>query len=204
MKTLIYLAAFILLSTCSKEETPKTAQNTKQNTEHTTSINSKTKPYIKLTFKDGILKGTHYFSPPKGNYLSQVNIGFHENVSTLNSSKIITANGLQIHTISRAFEGEVAQKKHMAKRYTEGCGNLNFIDLENKQPFKRIDGVFTGCSTTEIVNISPWKKGVVKYRRKIFGKFTDTVQLVITKKDASKETITTVVEGEFLANQSKF
>lgn len=163
----------------------------------------KPKHYIKITFKDGFFKGTHLFTPPKGDYLSQINMETFKDVSSLKANKLVAENGIQIHTISRGFLGDVQLGTYTTKKYTAGCGHLNFIDLKNNQPYKRIDGDFTKCTPTKITNLSPWKKGIVKSRRKVTGTFTDTITFVITNDDGSKTTTTAEVTVEFVANQSK-
>lgn len=205
MKTLLYLISAILLTACPKEKSTAVTMNTTTvKTGKTTSNSKKSKPYIKITFNDGLFKGTHTFMPPKGDYLSQINVEFYNGVTSLGSSKIITENGIQIHNISRGFLGEAKVGSHTTKKYTAGCGHLNFIDLKNNQSYKRIDGDFTGCTETEITKVTPWEKGTVKFRRQVAGKFSDTVTFEVTKDDDTKETFTTKVTVEFLANQSKF
>lgn len=163
----------------------------------------KPKHYIEITIKDGLFKGTHLFVPPKGDYTSQINIKTFNGVSTLSANKLIADNGTQIHNISRGFLGDVKVGTHKTKKYTAGCGHLNFIDLQNKQPYKRVNGYFTGCSSTKITNLTSWKKGVVKSRRKVTGTFADAITFIITKDNGSKETINTEATITFVANQSK-
>lgn len=163
----------------------------------------KPKHYIEITIKDGLFKGTHLFAPPKGDYTSQINVKTFDGVSTLSANKLIANNGFQIHNISRGFLGDIKVGTHKTKKYTAGCGHLNFIDLLNNQTYKRVDGDFTGCSTTEITNLTSWKKSVVKSRRKVTGTFTDKITFIITKDDGSKETISTEATITFVANQSK-
>lgn len=191
------------MSACPKDKAPESIAKTTSTTESSSENIAKKKPYIKITFEGGPFQGTHTFMPPKGDYLSQINVGYHDGVSTLNSSKIVSESGIQIHTISRGFMGDASVGNQTTKKYTEGCGHLNFIDLKNNQTYKRIDGDFTGCSTTQITQVTPWKKSTVKYRRKVAGKFSDNITFEITNDDGSKETIHTKVTVEFLANQSK-
>ncbi|CAL2088985.1 hypothetical protein [Tenacibaculum sp. 190524A05c] len=203
MKTIIYLFSLILLSSCPKDKAPESIAKTSSKTGNAIDNIAKKKPYIKITFEGGPFQGTHIFTPAKGDYLSQINVGYHDGVSTLNSSKIVSENGIQIHTISRGFMGDASVGNQTTKKYTEGCGHLNFIDLKNNQAYKRIDGNFTGCSTTQITQVTPWKKGTVKFRRKVAGKFSDNISFEITNDDGSQEIIQTKVRVEFLANQSK-
>lgn len=166
---------------------------------------SQSKPtyYIKITFDDGPLKGTHVFTPEKGNYLSQINLELFEGVSKLNASKLTSNDGFQIHYISRPFQGEARIGDHPAKEYTEGCGKLNFIDLKNNQSYKRINGDFKGCTPTNINGVGSWKKTVYKSKRSISGRFSDTIELEIIMDDGSKKVVKTKVSVEFSARESR-
>lgn len=189
MKAVLYVLGVMLLMIYPKEEFK---------------ISKNLKPYIKISFKNGPFKGTHIFKPAKGDYLSQINLGFHDKVSQISANKIISEEGIQIHNFSRSFLGEAKVGNQTTKKYTSGCGHLNFIDFKNNQKYKRIDGDFTGCTKTKITKVTPWKKSVVKFRRKVTGTFTDSIKFKITNDDGSEETIITEVTIEFLANQSKF
>ncbi|BAO75256.1 hypothetical protein [Winogradskyella sp. PG-2] len=159
--------------------------------------------YIEVTFKSGIFAGTHKFTPEKGNCMSQVNIKYFEGESNLNASKLVADNDFQIHYISRTFSGEATKGKHNAKSSTTGCGSLNFIDLKNDKPYKRVDGDFTGCNEMIIKEVTNWKQGIVKKRRVITGSFTDTVEFEFTLDDGSKKKETAEVTIKFKANESR-
>ena len=167
------------------------------------SYSQKNKYYLEITFKEGDFKGTHVFTPEKGNYASQINLEFHEGVSNLNASKLVAKNGLQIHYINRHFLGEASKGSHKAKKHTSGCGSLNFIDLKNNQPYKKINGDFTGCTDTKITNVGSWKKSYVKSRRNVSGNFSDTVSLEYRMDDGSKKTMTTEVTVNFVVRESR-
>ncbi|WP_046755510.1 hypothetical protein [Kordia jejudonensis] len=161
------------------------------------------KHFITVTFSDGPLKGTHTFYPEKGNFASQANIEFFEGACNVNASKLMTADGFQIHYINRYFMGEASKGTHQPKESMQGCGSINFIDLNNSKSYKRIDGDFTGCTTTNITNVSNWNEGIVKKRRTVSGNFEDTATLRIRMDDGSEKTITTNVKVEFAVNESR-
>lgn len=156
-----------------------------------------------VTFSDGPFKGTHTFYPEKGNYASQLNLEFHDGVSNINASKLVTKDGIQIHYINRHFIGEATKGTHKPKKYTSGCGSLNFIDQQNKQSYKRINGDFVGCSTTTISNISKWKDGIIKKRRSVSGNFKDNLEMEIRMDDGTTKTIIAVVEVQFTVTESR-
>ena len=159
--------------------------------------------YIEVTFNSGIFKGTHKFTPEKGNYMSQVNIKFFEGESNLNASKLVAENGLQIHYISRTFLGEATKGNHKTKTSTTGCGSLNFIDLKGTKSYNRADGVFKNCENVDIQSVTDWKKGTVKRRRIVQGSFTDTIEFGFTMDDGTKKTETVEVSIKFIANESR-
>lgn len=159
--------------------------------------------FITITFESGPLQGTHTFYPEKGNYLSQANLEFFKGSSNVNASKLITEDGFQIHYINRHFMGEASKGTHNTKEFTSGCGSINFIDLNNTKSYKRIDGDFTGCTSTTITSVSDWKDGIVKKRRTVSGNFEDTVTLKIRMDDDTEKTIETKVKVEFRVNESR-
>lgn len=159
--------------------------------------------FLEITFNDGEFKGTHIFTAEKGNYLSQINLEYHKGVSNLNASKLVDEKGLQIHYINRHFLGEAKKGSHKAKKYTSGCGSLNFIDLKNNQSYKKIEGDFIGCTSTKITSVGPWKKSYVKSRRTVSGSFTDTVSFEYKMDDGTKKTIITNVTVKFTAKESR-
>ena len=159
--------------------------------------------FITITFKEGNFKGTHTFYPEKGNYASQINLEFFNGSSNLNASKIVAKNGLQIHYINRHFLGEATVGSHKAKKHTSGCGSLNFIDLKNIKPYKRINGDFSGCTNTKITKVGAWKKGVVKRRRTVSGSFSDMVTFEYRMDDGTKKIIKTKVEVNFNVRESR-
>ena len=163
----------------------------------------KKKYFIEITFKEGNFKGTHVFTPEKGNYLSQINLEFHKGVSNLNASKLVSDKGLQIHYINKTFLGEAKIGNLKAKKYTSGCGSLNFIDLKNNQPFKKVNGNFTECSTTKITKVGNWKKSYVKSKRDVSGSFTDKITFEYTMDDGTKKIKTTEVTINFMVKESR-
>lgn len=167
------------------------------------SFGQKSTYFLEITFNDGPFKGTHIFTPEKGNYASQINLEFHKGVSNLNASKLIAENGIQIHYVNRHFLGEAKLGSHKAKKYTSGCGSLNFIDLQNKQSYKKIDGDFIGCSPTKITQVSTWKKGYVKSKRTISGNFTDVLEMKFRMDDGSKKIHRTNVTVKFRVRESR-
>ncbi len=169
----------------------------------TFSFTASKKHFITITFSDGPLKGTHTFYPEKGNYASQANLELFKGVSNVNASKLMTDSGFQIHYINRHFLGEATIGVHKAKKHTSGCGSINFIDLNNSQSYKRIEGDFTGCTDTKITKVSDWKDGIVKKRRSVSGSFEDTVSLRIRMDDGSEKTIISNVKVEFTVNESR-
>jgi hypothetical protein len=158
---------------------------------------------LEITFDKGPFKGTHVFTPEKGNYTSQINLEFHKGISNLNASKLVAKNGIQIHYINRHFLGEAKLGSQKAKKYTSGCGSLNFIDLQNKQPYKKIDGDFIGCTSTRITDVSQWKKGYVKSRRTVSGSFTDVLEMKFRMDDGTKKTLKTNVTVKFKVRESR-
>ncbi|TXE12749.1 hypothetical protein FUA26_02830 [Seonamhaeicola algicola] len=158
--------------------------------------------YVEITFNKGSFMGTHLFKPEKGNYLSQINVEFFDGYSNINASKLVTENGLQIHHFNRTLLGNTDKGSHDAKMFTKGCGHLNFIDVKNNMPYKRVDSDFVGCNKTLIKETTPWKDGVVKKRRLVSGSFQDTVQFEFTMDDGSKKQETVDVVIKFKANQS--
>ncbi len=169
----------------------------------TTAFSQSKKHFIKITFNDGPLQGTHTFYPEKGNYASQANIEFFEGASNVNASKLMTENGFQVHYINRYFIGEATIGTHPPKPSTSGCGSLNFIDLNNNQSYKKINGDFIGCTQTTITTVSAWKEGIVKKRRTVSGHFEDTLRMKIRNNDGSEETLETTVKVTFSVNESK-
>jgi hypothetical protein len=169
----------------------------------TTVFSQNKKHFIKITFNDGPLQGTHIFYPEKGNYMSQANLELFEGASNVNASKLMTADGFQIHYINRHFLGEASVGTHDTKKFTSGCGSLNFIDGNNSQSYKKIDGDFTGCSPTTITKVSAWKNGIVKKRRTVSGHFEDTLRMKIHNDNGSEKTVETAVKVEFTVNESR-
>ncbi len=161
------------------------------------------KYFLEITFNDGDFKGTHIFVPEKGNYTSQVNLEFHKGVSNINASKLVSKNGMQIHYFTRHFLGEPTKGTHNAKKHTSGCGSLNFIDLKSNQPYKKINGDFTNCTSTKITNVGSWKKSYVKNKRDVSGSFTDTVTFEYRMDDGTKKIIKTVVTVKFTVRESR-
>jgi len=159
--------------------------------------------YIEVTFNSDMYKGKHTFKPEKGNYMSQINIEFSDGYSNLNASKLVSDDGMQIHYINRHFMGEPSKGEKKAKKHTSGCGSLNFIDLKNEKDYKRIDGDFTGCTSTTVKSVSDWKDGIVKKRRLVTGEFSDTVEFKFTMDDGSKKTVIADVKVAFVANESR-
>ncbi|MFD2565891.1 hypothetical protein [Pseudotenacibaculum haliotis] len=163
----------------------------------------KPKYFIKITFDQGPLKGTHVFTPEKGNYLSQINLELFEGVSKLNASKLTTESGFQVHYISRPYQGDSKVGEHKAKEYTRGCGSLNFIDLKNNQSYKRIDGDFSGCTNTKISSVGGWKKSVYKSRRNVSGSFSDVLTMKIRMDDGTEKIVKSNIEVEFQVQESR-
>ncbi len=159
--------------------------------------------YVEITFNSGTFKGTHKFTPEKGNYLSQINIEYFDGYSNLNASKLVAENGLQIHHFNRTFLGEANKGKHAAKQFTKGCGHLNFIDLQNTQSYKKVNSDFTGCNETTIDQVTEWKQGIVKKRRVVTGSFSDTVEFEFVMDDGSTTKETVEVSIEFKSNESR-
>lgn len=159
--------------------------------------------YVEITFNSGTFKGNYVFTPEKGNYLSQINIEFFDGYSNLNASKLVAENGLQIHHFNRTFSGEATKGNHEAKMFTKGCGSLNFIDLQNAKPYKRVNGDFIGCGKTTIASVTDWKTGIVKKRRVITGSFTDTITFEFKMNDGTEKTETAEVTVKFKANESR-
>lgn len=161
------------------------------------------KYFIKVTFEKGPLKGTHIFTPEKGNYLSQINLEFFKGVSKLNASKLTSERGFQIHYITRSFIGEAKKGEQQAKKYTSGCGSFNFIDIKNNQSYKRIDGDFTGCTNTNITKVGTWRKTVYKSKRDVSGSFSDILTMKVRMDDGTEKTIESKVTVEFTARESR-
>ncbi|WP_452598072.1 hypothetical protein [Pontimicrobium sp. MEBiC01747] len=159
--------------------------------------------YLKITFNEGPLKGTHVFTPEKGNYTSQINLGFNKGISNINASKLVSESGIQIHYINKYFLGEATKGKHQAKTDTSGCGSLNFIDLQNNQSFHKIDGDFIDCSETTIKEVSAWETAIVKKRRTVSGSFSDKLEMKIRQDDGLETTINTTVNVVFKAIESR-
>ncbi|AXG70643.1 hypothetical protein KORDIASMS9_02884 [Kordia sp. SMS9] len=169
----------------------------------TTAFSQSKEHFVKITFNDGPLQGTHTFYPEKGNYASQANIEFFKGASNVNASKLITQDGFQMHYINRYFMGESIVGMHQPKKSTSGCGSLNFIDFINSQTYKKIDGDFIGCTPTTITKVTAWKEGIVKKRRTVSGHFEDTLRMKIRNDDGSEETLETTVKVTFSVNESK-
>lgn len=167
------------------------------------SFGQKNSYFLEVTFNSGPFKGTYVFIPEKGNYASQINLEFHKGVSNLNASKLVDKSGIQIHYINRHFLGEAKLGNQKAKKYTSGCGSLNFIDLENKQPYRKIEGNFIGCTSTKITEIGDWKKGYVKSKRTISGIFTDILEMNFKMDDGTKKTLKTKVTVKFKVKESR-
>ena len=160
----------------------------------------KSKYFIKITFDKGPLKGTHVFTPEKGNYASQINLSFSDNISNINASKLVSESGFQIHYINRLFEGEPSFGN---KEGTSECGTLNFIDLQNNQSYRRIDGKYLGCTKTKITKVSTWEKGIYYSKRDVSGNFVARLSMEIVKDDQSKQEIETSISVEFTVKESK-
>lgn len=197
-KNILKLVCILLLAISCKENKTSKENTASQEPVKNTDLSIEDLS-ITITFKEGLLKGTHTFYPEKGNYASQINIGLTDDISNLNASKIVTNKGIQLHYITRQFIGETKIGTHNAKKGTNGCGNLNFIDLKNTKNYNKINGNFSGCTTTSITQVSKWKSGTVYDKRIVAGSFTDTVVFDITMDDDSKKTETTEVTVNFIA-----
>lgn len=167
------------------------------------SFGQKSTYFLEITFNKGPFKGTHVFTSEKGNYLSQLNLEFHKGVSNLNASKLVAKNGIQIHYINRHFLGEAKLGSQKAKKYTSGCGSLNFIDIQNKQPYKKIDGDFIGCTPTKITEVGKWKKGIIKSKRTVSGSFADVLEMKFRMDDGTNKTLKTKVSVKFKVRESR-
>lgn len=159
--------------------------------------------YVEITFHSGTFKGLYKFTPEVGNYTSQINLEYFDDYSNINASKLVSDNGMQIHFINKTFLGEANKGKHNAKSFTSGCGSLNFIDLNNTKSYKKVNGDFTGCQSTTIESVTPWKNGIVKKRRLVTGSFNEVVTFEFIMDDGSKKTETTEVTVTFKANESR-
>lgn len=181
----------------SSNQTNVTATSIKSSTK--TELSNE-KPSITITFESGIFEGTYTFYPDKKDYGSQINIGLNDGISNLNTTKIIAKNGMQVHYITRPFIGESNIGSYKAKKYTDGCGHFNFIDLKNTKEYNRIDGDFSGCTETVIDQVGKWKSGTIYNKRLVSGHFTDTVVFDIEMDDGPKKSETTKVKVKFVAN----
>lgn len=161
--------------------------------------------HVTVTFSEGPLKGKHKFTLEKGNFASSFSGDIYNGNSLIRAKNVRSESNIPLLYFSRdLIDGEnLAIGEVATKKYTDGCGKINFNDTENNYSYKEIRGNFFGCSKTTIEAISDWKKGIVNNHRKIKGKFTDVLTMKIKKDDDSKQTISTNVEVSFVVKQLK-
>ncbi|MDG1331175.1 MAG: hypothetical protein P8P74_02520 [Crocinitomicaceae bacterium] len=158
---------------------------------------------VEITFSAGIMQGTHVFKPDDSNPMSQINVGYSDDVTNLNASGLISADGKHRLLINRPFMGEAEVGAQKAKKYTNDCGVFIITSLDESSSYDRIDGSYTNCSSTNVTAVGAWKESSVYNRRGVVAEYSDQAALEIRKKNGSEEAETIDVDVVFKARESR-
>lgn len=201
--TLTVLSALIL--SCSGESTNET-DNAIASEITTTSSNAPTSDedtQIEITFSSGTMKGTHVFKPDASNPMSQINVGYDDDISNLNASALVSEDGKHRLAIGRPFMGEATVGTHNAKEYTDNCGFFKLRALEGNTSYFIIRGNYQDCSKTEVTATGEWEEDMVYNRRGVVAKFSEMIELEISSEDGSTSVEVTEIQVIIKARESR-
>jgi hypothetical protein len=206
MKTIIALmvAATTFLS-CSGESTTELSNSSaeSENDSSADAPNSDKETEIEITFSSGILKGTHVFKPDPSNAMSQINVGFSDNVSNFSATGLVSSDDKYILVLTRPFHGEASVGTHKAKEYTNECGLFIITPKEGNGEIDRINGFYQNCTETNVSASGEWEEGSIYNRRGVVADFKDNARLEIQYKDAPEKIETSDVSVTIKARESR-
>jgi len=158
---------------------------------------------VTVSFSSGTMAGTYVFKPADGDLMSQINVGFDLNVSTLSATKLVSEDGKHQLMITRPFEGEPTKGSHKAKMYSNDCGSFKFRSLSENGLYSTIRGTYKNCSNTTVSACGPWKDGHVYKSRGVVANFQDEVELEINSADGEVSVESTKIEVVFKGRDSR-
>jgi len=213
MKKLIYLLLLtFVIASCNESAKNKANQSTsKMATNKKSNYNDL---YVKITFADGPLKGTHKFVKEKGK-IASIGISYFKdsknpnqvNSTSFNTNALISEDSkLKLMMLSKSFKGKVVKGKHDVVYFTNSnkdtyCTQFMILNNGHSFDFTRMYSKNTSCSPTKLTAFSNWKERTIMNIRTVSGNFTDTFELEFRGKDTKK--ITTKVSVEFNARQQE-
>lgn len=206
MKTIVALLfSAALFMSCSEENTNSSTENNgSEQTANATTPSSDKETEVEITFASGMLKGTHRFKTDRSNAMSQINVGFSDNVSNLSASGLISEDGEFRLVLTRPFQGEAAVGTYPAKEYTSDCGIFIITPVETeKHGFTKIYGSYENCTKTDITASGPWEEGSIYNRRGVVAHFSDKSRLEIQYDEAPEKVETSDITVTIKARESR-
>lgn len=204
--TLALIVSAVVLLSCSGEssETTDVANSTESGTSSSSNVpKSDKETEIEITFSSGVLQGTHLFKPDETNPMSQINVGFSDNVSNLNASGLVSSNGKYTLVLTRPFHGEASKGNHKAKEYTNECGLFIITPTDESSAIDRINGYYEACTETTIPASGEWEEGSIYNRRGVVANYSDNARLEIQYKDAPEKIEKSEVTVTIKARESR-
>lgn len=200
MKYLTLTFALLLMVGCSSsgEESNMTdAPISKTSKEY-----SKKDLFVKVTFSDGPLKGTHKFIKDKSGAISSLQVTYSDetsknerqrNTSSLRSAALISEDGkLRMAFLNRYFSGGITKGKHepyfiINSSKEKECSKFQILDAADNYDFSRMQSDNNSCNSVEIIGFSDWKEGTIYNRRAVEGRFTDSFDLLFRGKNGKQD-----------------
>lgn len=201
--TFSLIMAIALCVSCSTETTTDISN---PNTEVAPSFDvpsSQNDTEIIIEFSSGTLKGIHVFKPEKSNPMSQINVGFSDNISNLNASGLISEDGKHRLAFGRPFSGEAAVGSQKANKNSDGCGFFIINPLDEQVGYQRIDGSYKNCSNTRITAVGDWEETTVYNRRGVVAQFKDNAEIEVRLEDGSTATEFVDIDVTIKARESR-
>ncbi|WP_299678553.1 hypothetical protein [uncultured Tenacibaculum sp.] len=158
---------------------------------------------LTIEFADGPHKGTYTFKEIENKFDSNIDGDLFNGNSSFEFKNITTENNLILNNFRRTLKGSLDIGKIESIEFTNGCGSLFFRDENNSFSYKEIRADFTGCSTTEVLEVSSWQKDLAYEKRKIKAQFQEDITMQIIKDDNSISEVNTTIKVSFIAEQKK-
>ncbi|WP_299678562.1 hypothetical protein [uncultured Tenacibaculum sp.] len=158
---------------------------------------------LTIEFADGPHKGIYTFIEIENKFDSNIDGDLFNGNSSFEFKNITTENNLILNNFRRTLKGSVGIGKIESIEFTNGCGSLFFRDENNSFSYKEIRADFTGCSTTEVLEVSSWQKDLAYEKRKIKAQFQEDITMQIIKDDNSISEVNTTIKVNFIAEQKK-
>ncbi|SNR17677.1 hypothetical protein [Tenacibaculum jejuense] len=186
---LVFLIALSFYS-CSKDDENITQQ-----------INEELQ--LTIEFADGPHKGKYTFKEIENKFDSDIGGDVFDGNSSFEFRNITTENNFVLNNFRRTLKGFVDTGKIESVEFTNGCGSLFFRDENNNFSYKEIRANFTGCSTTEVLEVSSWQKDLAYEKRKIKAEFDEDIVMKVINDDDSILEINTTIKVSFVAEQKR-